>query len=155
MVDVDAGPSVSEESSSHPPDDSQATVDLKLPLGSQPPNVLKALCEIWFEKYHVWMPILHQLTYSGALDDFEALTASPNAIVVKAISTITVADLLPPTTSKNEQTQWVHDLHWQVIMQATESISMQSLQALLILTILDYGGGHMSGFWLLVALCKR
>jgi hypothetical protein len=40
-------------------------------------------------------------------------------------------------------------------MEALGSLSLQSLQALLIITILDYGAGKLSEFWNLVATCKR
>lgn len=40
-------------------------------------------------------------------------------------------------------------------MQAIGNLSLQSLQALLIITTIDYGAGKLSEFWNLVALCKR
>lgn len=40
-------------------------------------------------------------------------------------------------------------------MEAISQLSLQSLQAVLILTIRDYGAGRLSEFWNLIALAKR
>lgn len=40
-------------------------------------------------------------------------------------------------------------------MEAISQLSLQSLQAVLILTIRDFGAGRLSEFWNLIALAKR
>lgn len=40
-------------------------------------------------------------------------------------------------------------------MDAMKQISLQAVQALLILSNIDYGEGKVHEFWNLVALCKR
>ena len=43
----------------------------------------------------------------------------------------------------------------QVVMEAMGTLSLQSLQALLIITVFDYVTGKLSDAWNLVALCKK
>jgi len=57
--------------------------------------------------------------------------------------------------SQEERKKLSDVLREEVILQAIGNLSLQSLQAVLIVTNLDYGAGKLSEFWNLVALCKR
>ena len=61
----------------------------------------------------------------------------------------------PFTLNREQREQLSSNFRGQVIMEALGNLSLQSLQALLIITILDYGAGKLSEFWNLVATCKR
>jgi hypothetical protein len=118
---------------------------------------LRGLCDTWFERYHPWFPILHRLSLLEALDnDMPSLSDSPLYIVFKAISAVTLPCwALTNTLNREQREQLSSHFRGQVIMQALGDLSLQSLQALLIITILDYGAGKLSEFWNLVATCKR
>lgn len=118
---------------------------------------LRGLCDTWFERYHPWFPILHRLSLLETLDNsMDSVSASPLYIVFKAISAVTLPCwALTNTLNQAQREQLSSHLRGQVIMEALGSLSLQSLQALLIITILDYGAGKLSEFWNVVATCKR
>ena len=118
---------------------------------------LRGLCDTWFERYHPWFPILHRLSLLETLDNsMDSLSESPLYIVFKAISAVTLPCwALTNTLNREQREQLSSHFRGQVIMEALGSLSLQSLQALLIITILDYGAGKLSEFWNLVATCKR
>ena len=118
---------------------------------------LRGLCDTWFERYHPWFPILHRLSLLEALESSVlSLSESPLYIVFKAISAVTLPCwALTNTLNREQREQLSSHFRGQVIMEALGNLSLQSLQALLIITILDYGAGKLSEFWNLVATCKR
>jgi len=121
-----------------------------------PPATLYELCQIWFGKYHPWFPILHKLSILGTLQDDAPLSDSPHSIVIKAIVAITLPHWCSSNPLSQEERKKLSDvLREEVILQAIGNLSLQSLQAVLIVTNLDYGAGKLSEFWNLVALCKR
>ncbi|KUJ10837.1 uncharacterized protein LY89DRAFT_787201 [Mollisia scopiformis] len=120
------------------------------------PSTLSDLCDAWFEKYHSWFPILHKLSVLSAIQSSNPLVDSPISIVLKAVIAVTLPHwcLSNPLSAIQREHISAH-FRSQVIMQAISTLSLQSLQALLITTILDYGAGKLSEFWNLVALCKK
>lgn len=125
--------------------------------GSISPQTLRDLCNAWFERYHSWFPILHKLSLLQEVQNHASpLIDSPQSIVLKAIVAVTLPHwcLSNPLTQEqrsDSSTQFRNE----VIMQAIGSLSLQSLQAILVITTIDYGAGKLSEFWNLVALCKR
>ncbi|KAF2476285.1 uncharacterized protein BDR25DRAFT_64879 [Lindgomyces ingoldianus] len=119
-------------------------------------NILNELCGAWFEKYHPWFPILHQPSLLEVLQTSPILGSTVHYIVFKAIAAVTIPHSYHSDSLTNEQRrQCSDDLRSQVLMEAISQLSLQSLQAVLILTIRDYGAGRISEFWNLVALAKR
>lgn len=121
------------------------------------PKILAELLDTWFTDYYRWIPILHKPLLMDTVQNFHPLQKSPLYIVFKAIIAVTVTDTHRTrlSLSDHDRQRLVLSLRSQVIMEAVESLSLQSLQALLIITILDYGGGKFSDCWNLVAICKR
>ncbi|KAG0646927.1 hypothetical protein D0Z07_6161 [Hyphodiscus hymeniophilus] len=120
-------------------------------------QTLSDLCSTWFERYHPWFPILHKLSLLQETHNHATpLVDSPQSIVFKAIVAVTLPHwcLSNPLTGK-QRSQYSAQYRNEVIMQAIGNLSLQSLQAILIITTIDYGAGKLSEFWNLVALCKR
>ena len=119
------------------------------------PTVLNELCNTWFEKYHPWFPILHQPSLLEALQTYPAIDTSTHQLVIKAIVAVTVLYCRTAPSTPSQSQQWSGTLRDRVIMDAMKQVSLQSVQALLVLSNLDYGGGQAHQFWNLMALCKR
>ncbi|KAF2241666.1 hypothetical protein BU26DRAFT_524829 [Trematosphaeria pertusa] len=123
------------------------------PLSS---GILDELCRAWFEKYHPWFPILHQPSLLEVLQTSPILASTVHYIVFKAVAAVTIPHSYHSDSLTNDQRRTLSDdLRSQVVMEAISQLSLQSLQAVLILTIRDYGAGRLSEFWNLIALAKR
>ncbi|PSN70512.1 hypothetical protein BS50DRAFT_674871 [Corynespora cassiicola Philippines] len=119
-------------------------------------SILEELCKAWFEKYHPWFPILHGPSLLEVLHTSPILASTVHYIVFKAISAVTIPHSYHSDSLTNDQRKNLSDdLRGQVVMEAISQLSLQSLQAVLILTIRDYGAGRLSEFWNLIALAKR
>ncbi|KAJ5811684.1 hypothetical protein N7474_007985 [Penicillium riverlandense] len=111
-------------------------------------------CAIWFDQYHSWFPILHQPT---VLETCQQYTDCPTALVPVVLKAI-FAVIFPTQVAHISDTQlhkWTHDLEDDITLVSFHNLSLQSLQALLILTIPVFGSGRMAEFYNLMALCKR
>ena len=102
------------------------------------------LCQMWFERYHPWFPILHQITLMEELNK-PCLYCSPHMLVFRAIAAVTSTELRKRSDSVRDS----------IFLAVSKTLSLRSLQALLILTILDYGDGKIPQFYNLIAVCKR
>lgn len=119
-------------------------------------SVLKDLCNAWFERYHPWFPVLHKLSVLGTIENTVPLADSSIYIVLKAIIAVTLPHwCLSNSLPRESRNQISEKFRKQVILQAISDLSLHSLQAVLIVTTIDYGAGRLSEFWNLVALCKR
>lgn len=119
--------------------------------------ILAELLDTWFSDYYRWIPILHKPSLLDTLHT-PYLKASPLYIVLKAIIAVTVTDAQKTCLSRvgdEDRLRLALSFRCQVVLEAMGSLSLRSLQALLVITILDYGAGEVSAFWNLVALCKR
>lgn len=120
------------------------------------PLILNELCAAWFERYHPWFPILHQPSLLEVLQTSTSLRDTRQFITFKAIAAVTILDWNQSDALTAEQRQqWSTTLRGQIVMDAMSELTLQSLQAVLILTVLEYGGGRFTECWNLVALCKR
>ncbi|PVH93907.1 hypothetical protein DM02DRAFT_573723 [Periconia macrospinosa] len=118
--------------------------------------VLEELCTEWFEKYHSWFPILHQPSLLEVLQASPVLSSTEHYIVLKAIVAVTIINTYQSESLTEEQRgRLSSDLRSQVVMQAISHLSLQSLQAVLIIALRDYGKGMLTEFWNLIALAKR
>ncbi|KAJ5596529.1 hypothetical protein N7450_002987 [Penicillium hetheringtonii] len=117
--------------------------------------VLSELCAIWFKRYHPWFPILHQPSLIASLQQLKSSKDLDQSLAVKAICVVTLPHYESPLVSLDERNQWSASLRDSICCQALKQVSLQSLQALLILSNLDYGEGRFEQFWNLIALCKR
>ncbi|KAI9736206.1 MAG: hypothetical protein M1834_001091 [Cirrosporium novae-zelandiae] len=122
------------------------------PLSS---TVISELCGAWFKVYHPWFPILHQPSMREALETSPNIEYSSRYLVIKAIVAVTIHHCQSCPSTAEQRQQWSATLRNTVVMESMSQVSLQSVQALLILSNLDYGEGNTSRFWNLLALCKR
>jgi hypothetical protein len=114
------------------------------------------LCNIWFVYYHPWFPILHKLSFSEYLQNRETQHDRPSHIALKAILAVTLSHGLPlEVLIKQRRLEIVTALQTEVILHTSTNLSLQTLQAALIITIIDYGSGNLHKFWNAIAVCKR
>jgi hypothetical protein len=122
-----------------------------------PQPVLSELLDAWFIDYYRWIPILHKPSLMDTIQNVHPLQESPLYIVFKAITAVTVTDTHRTRLnglSDHGRQRLVLYFRRQVVEEAMGRLSLQSLQALLIITIFDYGAGRFSESWNLVSLCK-
>lgn len=112
------------------------------------------VCQQWFERYHPWFPILHQISLIEELGK-PCLFCSPQLVVYKAIVAVIGSAFSVPEFKHAPASQYDEMLRKEIILEAVGNIRLRSLQALLILTIMDYGVGKFSSVWNLIAICKR
>lgn len=117
--------------------------------------VLSDLCSIWFQKYHPWFPILHQPSLTASLQNLEGLETLNQYLLVKAICAVTLFHYESPLVGADELKQWSENLRNEVYSQSLAQINLQSVQALLIISNIEFGEGRFEQFWNLIALCKR
>lgn len=115
------------------------------------------LCNVWFDKFHRWFPILHQASLLQTLQDQSvSVNLSPYYQVLKAIAAVTLPHVGFVTTLSHDQRQILSAEYAQnIAIHAMEFLSLSSLQAVLIISVLEFGNGKLSKFWNLIALCKR
>jgi hypothetical protein len=120
------------------------------------PGVIDALCSDWFQKYHAWFPILHQPSLLDILQSSTGPSTTIQSIVLRAIAAVVIPHCEQTSSLTREQRQKLSDdLRGQIVIEAISHLTLQSLQAVLILTIRDWGMGRLIEFWNLVALAKR
>ncbi|KAF2656749.1 hypothetical protein K491DRAFT_691794 [Lophiostoma macrostomum CBS 122681] len=119
-------------------------------------GVIDELCTTWFQKYHAWFPILHQPSLLEVLQTSSDLSTTMYSIVFRAIAVVAIPHWGQTAALTSEQRHKLSDdLRGQIVMESISHLSLQSLQAVLMLTIRDWGLGRLIEFWNLVALAKR
>ena len=119
-------------------------------------ETLSEYCAIWFEHYHSWFPILHQPTVLDACQEYANQSVAPLSLVLKSIAVI-VAPTQPlgPMMTEVKRREYLLALGDEILLAAMHNCSLQSLQALLILSIHELGSGRIVEFYNLIALSKR
>jgi hypothetical protein len=119
--------------------------------------VINELCGVWFDTYHPWFPILHQPSLFEALQHSrDNLETSSHWLIIKAIVAVTLCHSQSFSGGFADRREWSENLRERVVIEAMSGVyTLQSIQALLILSNLDYGSGKSHKFWYLIALCKR
>jgi hypothetical protein len=121
-----------------------------------PSHAIDELCNLWFTCYHPWFPILHKLSFLEYLESRGTQNESASHIVLKAILAVTLSHGVSlEVLSKEKRLEIVTDLQTEVILHTSTNLSLQTLQAALIITNIDYGAGNLHKFWNAMAVCKR
>lgn len=150
---LEANHETSQTPGSRSPPDAQTDTPPFDPLS---PHALDELCTRWFEDYHPWFPILHQPSLIEALQTTPQLSHSPYHPVLLAIITVTLEHNPPsPSLPRSHLADLTSTYRTQVLTHALSTLSLRSLQALLILSIHDLGAGRLKSHWNLLALAKR
>jgi hypothetical protein len=112
-------------------------------------------CRVWFEKYHPWFPLLHRQTLSQCLDDSADIASTGRPLVLQAI----VAATLESTESVNATPKSPHDqgkeLKNVTVLAALNAPCLDSIQALLVLSMVQYGNGCITEAGNLLAMCRK
>jgi hypothetical protein len=145
----------------HPSEDGdhsiQHVANTTAPRSKEPPHEdLVELCKHWFEKYHPWHPILHQPSVEEYLWPRDSDQGEPHRLVLRAITALILPSWYPDATlGLAERLSWSRSLRRDILLRALGELSFHGLQAMLILSVLDYGLGNMSEFWNTIGICHR
>ncbi|KAL1852840.1 hypothetical protein Daus18300_012003 [Diaporthe australafricana] len=102
----------------------------------------------WFQIYHRWFPIIHECS----LHEVSSSTSPRYELVWKALTAVVVLDQVnAPFWEQNMAEQ----LREQVMQRGLDTSSLQSIQALLVLSNYYYTQGCMTKFWNILAICKK
>lgn len=109
-------------------------------------------CNLWFEEYHTWFPLMHQQTLAQCLEEYTNISDTGRPLVLQAI---TVA-ALGSTSRPQEGTESLKsELKNATVLEALNSSCLDSIQALLVLSMLQYGNGHLTEAGNLLAMCRK
>jgi len=112
-------------------------------------------CRLWFDEYHSWFPLMHQQTLDRCLEGFTTISDTGRPLVLQAISAATLE-----STSRQELiTEDVKPLRAKLkdstILAALNSPCLDSIQALLVLSMLQYGNNCLTEAGNLLAMCRK
>lgn len=117
--------------------------------------VIYELKEIWFSKYHPWFPILHQPSFDKSLDLFDPSQSTDFALIVQAIVAVTLqqSHIIEGDVEwkRHRQDQLVNE----VVVHCIGRSSLSAVQALLIISILQYGRARHVASWNILAIARR
>lgn len=119
-----------------------------------PDSVVSELAAIWFERFHPWFAILHQPSWEQRIQS-PLLRTSKYWIVVQAIVAVTAEQSLFLIADAHDRRLLQERFISHVILTAIETLSIEAIQALLILSNLTYGSGKLLQSWNLFAICRR
>lgn len=102
----------------------------------------------WFDKFHPCFPIVHEDSTRRAL----RLNNSRYYYILKAISAVVIYDDDHATPQDRQAAGRMRD---EVMHHGMTAASLQSIQALLILSNHYYTHGHLVQFWNVLAMCQR
>lgn len=138
-----------------PADHASETIAIGNPFGRPSLETYRNYCRIWFDRYHSWFPILHQPTILRLCEDDSSQPRSPASLILDAIAVVIISTQQAPVDTSLDRDQFCRYLTDEIILAAIHDMSFRKLQALLILTMAEYGSGRMIDFWNLISLCKR
>lgn len=103
---------------------------------------------LWVEKYHPWFPILHPVSIASGTG-----SSDPRyALVRKAVTAVVALDQAEiPVRERRAAEQMARD----VLLEGLSTSSLQTVQALLIVSNYHYASGNHTEFWNILAICKR
>lgn len=104
--------------------------------------------ETWFTRYHPWFPIVHEDTIKHGL----RYNTPRYQNVLKAITAVVVDD---DELSSLQDKQVAKRMRDEVMHHGMTAASLQSIQALLVLTNYYYNRGELFQFWNVLAMCQR
>jgi hypothetical protein len=88
-------------------------------------------------------------------EDDPSQPRGPASLILDAIAAVIISTRQAPVDTGLDRDQFCRYLTDEIILAAIHDMSFRKLQALLILTMAEYGSGRMIDFWNLISLCKR
>jgi hypothetical protein len=108
---------------------------------------------IWFDRYHHFCPILHRETLQRSLQS--SVLHGPYETVVRAIVAVTAHHVESLEVPTDRRQQILGNNETLIVVKCVKTPSLQSVQALLILSLLRYGQGRLAECWNLLAVARR
>lgn len=112
-------------------------------------------CRLWFEKYHSWFPLLHQQTLLQCLDNFTDIANTGRPLVLQALVAVTLESGDRVNAMPKDSNVQGTDLKNATVLGALNSPCLDSIQALLVLSMLQYGNGCITEAGNLLAMCRK
>ncbi|KIW13910.1 hypothetical protein PV08_06691 [Exophiala spinifera] len=125
-------------------------------LSTFPHEYMHTLVDLWFKESQPWVPILSRNYIQAALEDLpHPLTYIPD-VVLKAVIALQVNySSQAICLGYHGRYRLSQHLRSEVINEAFSKPSLTSLQALLIIAILDYGSDNIPSTFSLLSVCRR
>lgn len=117
--------------------------------------VIYELKEVWFTRYHPWFPVLHQPSYEKSLEVLDLHQSTDFALVVQAIVAVTLQHSHVIDGGAEWRQERQHHLVNEIIAQCVGRSSLLTVQALLILSVLEYGKARHTASWNILAIARR
>ncbi|KAM5344458.1 hypothetical protein ACJ41O_012994 [Fusarium nematophilum] len=111
-------------------------------------------CHIWFDRCHSYFPILHQPT-TLSLCENDSQPGTPASLILDAIAVVMFSTRQAQLDNGSDPEPFIRQVTDEIILASISHLSFQKLQALLLVTLTEYGNGRMTEFWNLISLCKR
>jgi hypothetical protein len=112
-------------------------------------------CDLWFGEYHTWFPLMHQQTLTRCLEAFTNLAGTGRPLVLQAITAATIESSNRSETVQADLRDLRIKLKESTILAALNSPCLDAIQALLVLSMLQYGNGCLTEAGNLLAMCRK
>jgi hypothetical protein len=116
---------------------------------------LASSCDLWFGEYHTWFPLMHQQTLTRCLEGFTNLAGTGRPLVLQAITAATIESSKRSEMVLEDLRDLRIKLRESTILAALNSPCLDSIQALLVLSMLQYGNGCLTEAGNLLAMCRK
>ncbi|KAK2060415.1 hypothetical protein LY76DRAFT_682747 [Colletotrichum caudatum] len=138
-------------------------IDLAFPLGDlenittslPPPDLLEDIINIHFNIIQPWIPILHETQFRRRVHDPEQLPRLVVVLHAMVVAALRYVDNPETHLSAQEMERWAIRSRSIVILNAMDQLSVENLQALIILAFNDIGNGDASKAWSIVGSLTR
>ena len=118
------------------------------------PNLAQS-CRVWFEQYHAWFPLMHQQTLMRCLEGFTTISDTGRPLVFQAVAAATLGSISHQDLMEEDVKILRTSLKNTTILAALNSPSLDSIQALLVLSMLQYGNSCLTEAGNLLAMCRK
>jgi hypothetical protein len=120
------------------------------------PTFLHDLADLWFKETQPWCPILNWQHIQVALESLPSPINRIDDIVLRAVIALTVAySSQAISLGYHGRRRLSLHLRSEVLVEALAKPTSTSLQALLIIAILDWGSDDISSTFSLLSVCRR
>ena len=125
-------------------------------LREVPVPLFLGLVDLWFKECQPWFPILKRSKLEQSLESLTAPVERIDDIVLRALIALSFSHSSAAIIyGYNGRRQVSHHLRAEVLVEAMAKVSLDSLQALLIIAIMDYGNDDIPSTWSLLSVCRR
>ncbi|KIX05509.1 uncharacterized protein Z518_06381 [Rhinocladiella mackenziei CBS 650.93] len=125
-------------------------------LMSLPHGYMYTLADLWFKETQPWLPILGRQHIQMALEVLPMPLSHIDDVVLKAVIALEIAYSSQAIgLGYHGRHRLSRHLRSQVVDEAFSKPSLNSLQALLIIAILDYGADNIPSTFSLLSVCRR